>query len=333
MTERHARDESMEDLLRAALASRADSVTLGSLRPPGPPTAKDAHRSRRTRVGVPLGILAAVAAAFGGVSLIGAPRHQAGAPAQGPMSVSALPTAERTAAPEAPAQAAPTTSVPRTTAPPVDPDPDPDSPSTSERTRTSPPPSRTGTPSTSTTTRPVDKTFGAQAIKVNLPAGWHEQAGEADSGGVRRSRCFLAAGTSGSAVTCDLNSVEIRVDELDGPARWSYATTIDRSPYGYATQPICAKDGRLVVLKDTETITAKVVTKEKRTVGGRGAEYRVVSVTCAGGQNFKVRTWSIVDQGIEIMATGADAGTEGAIDSLIASIDATGFKPRPYSAR
>ncbi|MYS79568.1 hypothetical protein [Embleya scabrispora] len=324
MTERDARDESMEDLLRAALASRADSVTLGSLRPPGPPTSGNDHRSRLGRIGVPLAVLAAAAAAFGGVSLIGAPKHTAGAPADRPMSVSALPTREHTAVSEAPPLAATSPSAPGTTAPASVPASEPPPESTPSTT----PPSRPSTQSLPTGTRTASKTFGAQAIKVTVPSGWRDQPGAPLSDGTIPSRCFSAPVTGEVKYPCDLDSARILINRVGDPDVWSYAKSLDVSAYNYATQPMCAKDGHLVLLESTETITPKVVTRDKRTVGGHGAEYRVISVTCKGGQDFKVRTWSMPDLGIEIFATSADAKADTAIDRVVASVDLSGFKPR-----
>ncbi|MFF7250589.1 hypothetical protein ACFZBU_42775 [Embleya sp. NPDC008237] len=325
MTERDARDESMEDLLRAALASRADSVTLGSLRPPGPPTSNEDRRSRVGRIGIPLAVLAAVAAAFGGVSLIGAPEHTAGAPANRPMSVSALPTTpEPTAVSLAPPLAATSPSAPGTTAPPSVPDSEPPDESTPSRT----PPTRAGTPSVPTSTRPPSKSFGAQAIRVAVPSGWRDRPGTPLSDGTLSSRCFSAPVTGDVKYPCDLDSARILVGRVGDPDVWSYAKLLDVSAYNYATQPLCAKDGHLFPMDSTETITPEVVTREKRTVGGHGAEYRVVSVTCKGGQDFRVRTWSMPDLGIEIFATSAGPKADTDIDHVVASVDLSGFKPR-----
>ncbi|MET7303854.1 hypothetical protein [Embleya sp. NPDC005575] len=314
MTERDARDESMEDLLRAAMASRADSVTLGSLRPPGPPRSVQHHRSRRARIGLPLAVLAAVAAAFGGVSLVGAPDTNTSAPMQS-RAPSPLPTESVRPAP------ATTTAPPTQTVPPGEESPEAPESSTPETNRatstqpTSRPPSTpptTGVPGSSTKPRSADVT----AVKFVKQPSWtvvREDAAHA---------CVLAnAKYTGD---CLGHGAWINVKNVPDPSGLWPSESFADSDSGALTQPLCLRDGA-VVAPPPEGVTSVLDTKSTVTVAGHPAKYRSWTVTCAGIGSYQVRLWWLVDQGVYIHTTGVPVG-DNLADRIVATLDLSGFK-------
>ena len=83
MTERDTQNAPLEELLRAAMAARAEQVTVGALRPADPVSARGVNgRSRWMTVAVPLSVMATVAATVAAVSLMGAPDTNRSTPLQ-----------------------------------------------------------------------------------------------------------------------------------------------------------------------------------------------------------------------------------------------------------
>ncbi|MFI1384890.1 hypothetical protein [Embleya sp. NPDC020886] len=315
MTERDARDESMEDLLRAALASRADSVTLGSLRPPGPPGSVREHRSRRHTIGIPLAILAIVAAAFGGVSLVGAPDTKTSAPMQSRVpsplpTQSVRPTPTTTVAtPER------TTTAPGAQSPEA---PESDTPETGRATHTrasSRPPS---TPPTSEPpgflTRP--RSPDVSAIKFARQPSWTVVREDA------AHQCVLA--NAKYAGDCLGHGAWINVQPVPDPSGlWPSDPFVDTDA-GALTQPLCLRDGMVVTPPPTGAVSV-LDTKSTVTVAGYPAKYRSWTVTCAGIGSYQVRLWWLVEQGVYVHTTGLPAGDDIA-DRIVASLDLSGFK-------
>jgi hypothetical protein len=339
VTERDSQNVPLENLLRAAMSARAEQVTTEALRAPAPPVAQPESRNRLRAVGIPLAIVTTLAAAYGAVSLVSTPHTDDSAPARQPTSIASPPTPRTGAVIEqvetAPAAVAPQPSaetLPQT-APATLPGTLPTGATTAPgRTASTPPPSSrrptstrpptTKPPSTTPSTAPT-KITDARAIKVTTAGGWRESTGSERSA----YRCFGPADTA----DCDLDTVKVSTHDLGDPNAWPY-DSIDTSPSNWASQPVCAKNGRFTVLESPETITPKLVTKQNRTVAGRSAVYREVLVTCAQGQNFTVRIWVLADQGIDIIATSTDAKVDAGIDRIVSTLDLAGYTPKKWTS-
>jgi len=308
VTERHPPDAPLEELLRAALAARAHEVTSASLRALGPPRPVPKRRNRWLRIGAPTSLVLATAAAFGAVSLVGTPDIDLrGEPARRPDVLVATPTPSATPTPGA------------TSAPPV-----------ATTAPSSPFASSSGGPSGSTP--PTAKRRGVEAIRLSTPNGWVATDVETVGTAVVE-RCYDAPWSTDRTLKCDLDSINVRASVVGDPSKPRDFARLDTDPYGYAPVPMCAGDGHLTYPDNAQSITPRVTVKNRRTIDGHGADYRVVFVTCRGGQNFQIRTWALTDLGIDIMSIGASPDTDVAVDHMIASIDLSAFTARNGNER
>ncbi|MYW01507.1 hypothetical protein [Streptomyces sp. SID3343] len=337
MTERGPQDTPLEDLLRAALSARAEQITTGALRAPAPPVAEPASGNRLRTIGIPLAIVATIAAAYGAVSLVSTPSTDDSAPARLPTAVASAPAPNASVPPDESVTVPPVAGAEASTEAP--PETTPVAPATAATTSpgTSPPATSPSSrrPSSPTTTRPPTTTppstqptriTDARGIKVRTEADWREQTAPPATSERSYKRCFGPTG----AGECDLNTVSLRADDVDDPNAWPYAA-IDENPSMWATQLTCAKDGAFYNPRTADGVTSTSTGKQNRTVGGRSAVYREVAVTCAQGQDFKVRVWVIADQGVTVFATSTNARVDAGIDRIVSTLDLSGYAPKKWT--
>ncbi|MYW01509.1 hypothetical protein [Streptomyces sp. SID3343] len=168
MTERHECHEPMEELLRAALSARADSITAPDLRPLGPPVGGvGSSRSRWLTITAPLAVFVAAAAALAAVTLTGAPDSYNGSPQRPGASPTAGASANReTQAPGGPA--APAEATPES---PPEPASTPPGTSAPLRRSTTSPTFTSGHSNASTNTPPPIPRSSGTAAPTGQPSG------------------------------------------------------------------------------------------------------------------------------------------------------------------
>ncbi|WP_439676037.1 hypothetical protein [Embleya sp. MST-111070] len=318
MTEHNARDESVEDLLRAAMAARADTVTAHQLRPPAPPHADGAAHSRWKTIGLPLSAVLLAAAAFGGVSLVGAPTTNRSTPLQ-----SRVPTPPPTefTTPSPAMTSAPPTNVAATDVLEANGTPE-SSTAESEDTRpdnrptTRPPSSKPASTAPGSSTKP--KSDDVSAVKFRTPPSWRIVREDA------RHECVLAD----PAYTGDClgHGAWVNVKPVpDVSGSWPYEGAVDKDDGGL-TQPLCMRNGIPAAPPAYGELTMRLTTKSTVTVAGHPAKYRSWTVTCANSGSYDIRLWWLVDQGVYIHTTGLPADSDIA-DRVVASLDLSGYKP------
>ncbi|GCD94424.1 hypothetical protein [Embleya hyalina] len=318
MTEPNARDESVEDLLRAAMAARADTVTAHRLRPPAPPHADRSAHSRWKSIGLPLSAVLLAAAVVGGVSLVGAPTTNRSTPLQSrvptppptafvtpsPGMTSALPTHD------APTDVLEANGTPESsTAESEDTRPD-------TRPTTRPPSSKPASTAPGSSTKP--RSDDVSAVRFRTQPSWRVVRADA------RHECVLAD----PAYTGDClgHGAWVSVRPVpDASGGWPAEATVDKDDGG-PTRPSCMRDGVPVTPSPHGGPTMRLTAKSTVTVAGHPAKYRSWTVTCAEVGSYDIRLWWLVDQGVYIHTVGLPAGSDIA-DRVVASLDLSGYKP------
>ncbi|AUG78414.1 hypothetical protein CFP65_3625 [Kitasatospora sp. MMS16-BH015] len=277
-----------ERLLREALAARAAGITAHDLRPAAPPT----RRLRRLRV-VPTAVvtLFALAAAVT-IGLVAfdphtvADRHDSPPPAA-TLSPSPVTT---TAAPSATAVAAP--------------------PSTAETTSESP----SGAPGS------------FRGLKFTVPLGWTTAAGSDPS-----AYCLLAPGrTAGDE--CNPSGVVIQTyqggEQTDAQAAFP-TRAVMTSDGGWSHQPECYDwDHPAHPLDQTVLTGYKQIGSAVRTtgtVGGKESAKTVWQVACNSNTRYTAQIWGLDGYRVFVMARGLKADYQQDLQSIVDSLDFTGF--------
>ncbi|OPC81889.1 hypothetical protein B4N89_13940 [Embleya scabrispora] len=318
MTEHNARDESVEDLLRAAMAARADTVTAHRLRPPAPPHADGTAHSRWKTIGLPLSAVLLAAAAVGGVSLVGAPTTNRSTPLQSrvptPLTTeSGTPSPGMTSAPPTHVAA---TEVLEANGTPESSTAESENTPPDNRPTTRPPSSKPASTAPGSSTRP--RSDDVSAVKFRSRPSWRVVREDA------RHECVLAD----PAYTGDClgHGAWVSVKPVpDVSGSWPSEGAVDKDDGG-PTRPSCLRNGVLVTPPANKEPTMRLTTKSTVTVAGHPAKYRSWTVTCADAGSYDIRLWWLVDQGVYIHTIGLPAGSDIA-DRVVASLDLSGYKP------
>ncbi|MGW9208450.1 hypothetical protein ACWGR4_15865 [Embleya sp. NPDC055664] len=318
MTEHNARDESVEDLLRAAMAARADTVTVCRLRPPSPPHPDGAAPSRWKTIGLPLAAVLLTAAAVGAVSLVEAPTTNRSTPLQSRVSTP-LPTVFVTPSPgmtSAPPTDIAATDVPEANRTPASSTAGSEDTRSDNRPTTRPPSSKPASTAPGSSAKP--RSDDVSAVKFRTQPSWRVVREDA------RHECVLAD----PAYTGDClgHGAWVNVEPVpDTSGSWPSTGTVDKDDGG-PPRPSCMRDGVPVTPPAHRESTVRLTAKSTVTVAGYPAKYRSWTVTCADVGPYDIRLWWLVDQGVYIHTIGLPAGSDIA-DRVVASLDLSGYKP------
>ncbi|WP_441251416.1 hypothetical protein [Kitasatospora sp. McL0602] len=291
MSPEHTPETPTERLLREALATRAAQITAHDLRPATPPA-----RRRRPLRTVTVSLLALAAAATIGV-----------------VTLDTHPVADRDATP-------PAVSVSATPTPSLSPSPSPSSASPSPTASQSP--TDSGTPS-----EPTGTAFTFRGIAMQLPPGWTTAAGNGPS-----HLCLVAPGqTRGTGLSgCTPYGVDLAAYVDASEAEHGEWPTIGdlASDSGWSHQPYCPVWGHPHDLP-TGYLSIGKPTFAAAKVGGLAAAKTTWQVSCNATDRFTAQMWGLADQRVFVAADGLKADYQQDLQSIIDSMDFSGYAVQP----
>ncbi|MFD0571229.1 hypothetical protein ACFQ0T_21060 [Kitasatospora gansuensis] len=288
MTEKNDLGTPTEQLLREALAARANAISPHDLRPAQPPSGR-LRRLRPVRLVLGIAMFGLAASVAGYLTFNGTPTaiHQDPAPA--PPSVSASPT------------------------PTESPTPSP-SPSTSAEP--------SGSPSASSKAAPTPTTF--RNVTFGLPAGWTMERPDPAYGQVCLFAPDAPASARAKAGICDPYGVLISVwntaTEVEN-AIWPYESSLDVDG-GWGTQPYCPVwDGPHGIGSGDDL---RLVGKPERSVAAVGGHYAQTTkwlVQCNARERFTTQIWSFHKEQVLVSTSGLRDDYRDDLLSIVNSLD------------
>ncbi|MFJ8040366.1 hypothetical protein ACIRBX_07640 [Kitasatospora sp. NPDC096147] len=298
----HRLESPTEQLLRAALAARADQVTAQGLRPADPPT-KRMRRIRPFHVVTTIAMFGLAASLVVGL-LTTRTETVADANPAATLSQSPFPSLTPTDSPSPTDTPTPSPSPSATPTGDVLPGGEP-SPSGAASATTSQPPS---------TPPPTFKDF--QKIKVLVPAGW--TVGKSDT----NKLCLRTPDVPVTVGECLPNGVFITAWNVGDELNWPLEADAD-SDSGWAHQPICFAPEKAGTMPTAQRLIG-APERSLLKIGSRYVNKVRWRVACDATTQFTAQMWSFHKEQVFVNANGLPAKYQADLESIVAGLDVSG---------